>query len=79
MAYRCIDKLQLERRLHATQALIEAGAQLIEEQIRFNEMLRLNRRLSCEAELKLDVMVDVQVAHILYRDILLECLRKALH
>ncbi len=72
-----IEKIsETEKRLEAVQNLIIAGAELIDEQVRRAKLQRARGEAAEDAAHTLEVMIDVQAAHMMYRDMLLKALRR---
>lgn len=79
MSLKAPERSASKNRLEAVQRLIIASAQLIDEQAKLTETLKSKGYAAVEAAHTLEVMIDVQVAHMMYRDMLLETLRKGSH
>lgn len=79
MLHNTENKVALARRLTAIQDLIVAAAELIDEQVLLVDTLQHNGQPAIEADHTLELMMDMQVAHVMYRDLLSEALLNGPH
>jgi hypothetical protein len=71
------DKAAVERRLIALQDVIKASAELIDEQVMLVKSLGHSGQAAVDADQTLELMMDLQVAHVMYADLLSDALLRS--